>query len=422
MEPQALIPPPPKTHLRLFVSTGEVAGDLQGSMLIRALRKQAAARGLELEVLAIGGARMADEGAVLLGDTLTIGAVGIFESWPYFIPTVRMQQRVKQYLRRHPPDLVVLIDYMGPNLAMGNYIRQTWPEAPMVYYIAPHQWVWGAIAPQTHWWGAITARDTRRILNVSDRLLAIFPEEARYYQAQGGHVVWVGHPLLDRIPTPPDRLTARAELGIAAAETVVTLLPASRHQELKYLMPTMFKAAQQIQAKIPQVRFLTPAPLKQFLAPLEKAIQQYGLQATVLEGQSKAAIAAADLAITKSGTANLEIALMNVPQVVMYKLNPISAWIARHLLKFSTPFISPVNLTEMKPVVPELIQSQATPRAIAEAALELLLNEDKRQRMLADYQSMRQALGAVGVCDRAADEILDLWASTSSKCLNRVNV
>ena len=411
MDTQTLIQPPDKTRVRVFISTGEVAGDLQGSMLIRALRQQAATRRLELEILAIGGDRMASEGAILLGHSLTIGAVGIFESWPYFMPTVLMQRRVKRYLRQHPPDLVVLIDYMGPNLAMGKHIRQSLPQVPMVYYIAPQQWVWGAF----------TARDTRRILNVSDRLLAIFPEEARYYQEQGGHVVWVGHPLIDRIPTPPDRLTARSKLGIPAEATVVTLLPASRRQELKYLMPTMFKAAQQIQAKIPQVRFLAPVSLKQFHEPVEKAIQHYGLQATRLEGQSIDAIAAADLAIAKCGTVNLEIALMNVPQVVMYKLNPISAWIAYYLLKFSAPFISPVNLTEMKPVAPEFIQWHATPTAIAEAALELLLNGDKRRQMLAGYQSMRQALGEEGVCDRAAEEILDLLSSASGRCFDGVS-
>lgn len=407
METQSLIQSPDKTPVRVFISTGEVAGDLQGSMLIRSLRQQAAARGLEVEVIALGGDRMAVEGAVLLGDTRAIGAVGIFESWPYLIPTLLMQRRVKQYLQRHPPDLVVLIDYMGPNLALGQHIRQTFPQTPMAYYIAPQQWVW-----------AFTARDTRRILNVSDRLLAIFPEEARYYQAQGGNVVWVGHPLVDRIPTPPDRLAARAKLGIPAEATVVTLLPASRRQELKYIMPTMFKAAQKIQAEMPTVQFLTPVSLKQFREPMAQAIRQYGLNATLLEGQSKDAIAAADLAITKSGTVNLELALMTVPQVVMYKLNPVSAWIAHYLLKISIPFISPVNLTEMKPVVPEFIQWQATPTAIAEAALELLLNEDKRRQMLTGYQSMRKALGEKGVCDRAADEILDLLPAAAANSLN----
>ena len=402
METQTLKQSSDKTPVQIFVSTGEVAGDLQGAMLIRSLRQQAAARGLALEALALGGDRMAKEGAVLLGNTVAIGAVGIFESWPYLIPTVLMQRRVKQYLQRHPPDLAVLIDYMGPNLAIGKHIRQAFPQVPMVYYIAPHLWVW-----------SFADRDTRRILDVSDRLLAIFPEEARYYQAQGGHVVWVGHPLLDRIPTPPDRLNARAKLGISAEATVVTLLPASRRQELKYLMPIMFQAAQQIQAKMPTVQFLTPVSLEPFRESVERAIAQYGLQATVLEGQfSKDAIAAADLAITKSGTVNLETALMNVPQVVMYKINPVSAWIAHNLLKFSPPFISPVNLTEMKPVVPEFLQWHATPSAIAEAAMELLLNEDKRRQMLMGYQSMRKALGEEGVCDRAANEILNLLSST----------
>lgn len=119
-------------------------------------------------------------------------------------------------------------------------------------------------------------------------------------------------------------------------------------------------------------------------------------------------MAAADLAITKSGTVNLELALLNVPQVVVYRLNPITAWIARNYLKFSIPFASPPNLVVMKPIVPELLQEQATPANIEHAVLELLLNPNRRQQILADYQEMRSCLGEVGVCDRAAQEILQM--------------
>ncbi|HEY9805902.1 MAG TPA: hypothetical protein V6D04_05000, partial [Candidatus Obscuribacterales bacterium] len=114
------------------------------------------------------------------------------------------------------------------------------------------------------------------------------------------------------------------------------------------------------------------------------------------------------LAIGKSGTVNLEIALLNVPQVVLYRVGAVTAWIARHILKFSIPFMSPPNLVEMKPVVPEFLQDQATPDNIAQAGLELLLNSERRQQTLANYQAMRQAIGEAGVCDRAAQEILRL--------------
>ncbi len=363
---------------------------------------------LDLEILALGGDRMAAAGATLLGHTSAIGSMGILESLPYMLPTLRIQRQAKKYLQQHPPDLVVLLDYMAPNIAFCNYLPRHLPEVPIVYYIAPQEWVW-----------SVSDYNTRCIINAVDLILAIFPEEANYYRRQGGKVTWVGHPLIDRMQNPPTRESARAALKIPPEQIAVVLFPASRQQELKYLIPTMFEAAQQIQAKIPQVHFWIPLALEQYRQSLEQAIQRYGLNATLLADPSPPradsrnetsvalqAIAAADLAITKSGTVNLEIALLNVPQVVLYKLNPLTGWIAHRLLRFSAPFVSPTNLVTMQPIVKEFLQFQATPDAIAQESLDLLLNPERRQKMLADYQEMRQALGEVGACDRAAQEIL----------------
>ena len=170
----------------------------------------------------------------------------------------------------------------------------------------------------------------------------------------------------------------------------------------------MFLAAKAIQEKFPQVHSWIHLSLEIYRQAIAEAIAHYGLQDTLLSGQTQEAIAAADLAITKSGTVNLEIALLNVPQVVIYRVSSLTAWIARNLLKFSIPFMSPPNLVEMKPIVPELLQEQATPENIQNAALELLLNPSRRQQTLADYQQMRSCLGEVGVCDRAAQEILQM--------------
>ena len=380
--------------VRLLISTGEASGDLQGALLIEALYRQANQQNLHLEILALGGDRMAAAGATLVGNTSRIGAVGILEQIPFVLPTLKLQRRLKQLLAQNPPDEVVLIDYMGPNLSVGKAVQQAYPEVPIVYYIAPQQWVWSAFASET-----------RQIVGVCDRLLAIFPAEATYYEKKGARVSWVGHPLVDRIPEPPDKQAARQRLNLAANASVVTLLPASRYQELKYVVPTMFQAAQQIQAHLPQVQFLVAVSLDAFRPALQQAIDRYGLRARLVDGKATDAIAAADLAIAKSGTVNLETALMNVPQVVMYRLNPLTAWVAQHILKYSAAFISPVNLMEMRRIVPEFVQWEATPHAIAQTALSLLLDSSKRQQMLADYQIMRRSLGEPGVCDR---EILTL--------------
>ncbi len=411
----------------IFISTGEVSGDLQGALLIDALKRQAEAAGLDLEIVALGGEKMAKAGATLLGNTTGIGSVGLLESLPFVMPTLEIQRRAKQYLRQHPPDLVVLIDYMGPNLSIGSFIRRQLPQVPVVYYIAPQDWVWSA--------RSIVPRDTMTIVEMTDQLLAVFPEEARYFEKKGASVTWVGHPLVDRMQSTPTREEARATLGIEPEQIAIALVPASRRQELKYMMPIVFEAARQLQSKligaggwgvgardsensnlIPNDQspiFWIPLSLEAYRPAIEAAIQRYGLRATLVAGQTQEVLAAADLAITKSGTVNLELALLNVPQVVFYRVSPLTYSIAR-LVKFSIPFMSPPNLVVMRSIVPELLQEQATPENIVKESLELLFNPERRQQTLTDYQEMRQLLGEVGVCDRAACEILQLVRGVSS--------
>jgi lipid-A-disaccharide synthase len=303
-------------------------------------------------------------------------------------------------LRQNPPDLIILIDYMGPNLSIGGYFHRHLPQVPIIYYIAPQLWVWSR-----------NQRNTQKVAEITDLLLAIFPEEARYFGEHQVNVNWVGHPLIDRMQGFPSRAQARVKLGIPEDQKAIALIPASRRQELKYLMPVMFAAAQQIQQKLPEVKFWIPLSLAEFREPIERAIADFGLNATLVDEQVQEVLAGADLAICKSGTVNLELALLDVPQVVMYRLNALTAWIARYIVKLSLPYVSPANLVEMKPIVPEFLQEQATPEALSESALELLLNPQIRQETLQGYGQMRQALGEPGVCDRAATAILEFWRS-----------
>lgn len=415
------------TRKTIFISTGEVSGDLQGAMLIDALKRQALAMGLELEIVALGGEKMVQAGATLLGKTTSIGSVGLLESLPFVLPTLQIQRRAKQYLRQNPPDLTVLIDYMGPNLSIGSFIRQQLPQVPVVYYIAPQDWVWSA--------NSILKNNTMTIVEITDQLLAVFPEEARYFEKKGALVTWVGHPLVDRMQLSPTREEARKTLGIEPEQIAIALVPASRRQELKYMMPVAFEAAKQLQSQLLESGrvgeqgsegageegkgefsqsplFWIPLSLETYRPAIEAAIRQYGLRATLVAGQTQEVLAAADLAITKSGTVNLELALLNVPQVVFYRVSPLTYWIGRRL-NFSIPFMSPPNLVIMRSIVPELLQDQATPENLVKEALELLLDPQKRQETLTNYQEMRQLLGDVGVCDRAARTILQIVAGES---------
>lgn len=382
--------------MRIFISTGEVSGDLQGSLLVAALMRQAKNKGIDLEIVALGGDCMAQAGATLVGNTTRISSLGLVEALPFVIPAWMIQRRAKKYLREYPPDLVIFIDYAGPNIALGNYIRRYLPQVPLVYYIAPQSWVW-----------SFTEQNTRQLIAITDRLLAIFPEEARFFAEKGVSVTWVGHPLLDRMVDAPSRDESRLSLDIPPDEVAIALLPASRLQELKYLLPVMCEAAQQIQEKIPEAHFYIPVSLAEFRSKLEETVGRYNLRVTLLEGKTLEIIAASDLAITKSGTVNLEIALLNVPQVVIYRVSRSTMWLARRIFKFSIPFMSPVNLVVMRGIVPELLQEQATCEQIVQASLDLLLNQERRQQIFTDYREMRQMLGEVGVCDRSAREILE---------------
>jgi lipid-A-disaccharide synthase len=195
---------------------------------------------------------------------------------------------------------------------------------------------------------------------------------------------------------------------------VLLLLPASRSQELRYLLPPMAAAVAMLQRRRPELEVLVPAALAGFEQPLCRAMAEAGVRARVLgaaeaDGLRPTLCAAADAALTKSGTANLELALRGVPQVTGYRVSRVTALVAKHLLRFNVPHISPVNLVLGERLVPELLQSELTPEGIV-AEVEPLLESGGagRRRMLEGYGRLQQALGEPGVTDRAAAAILDL--------------
>ena len=386
---------------RLLISTGEVSGDLQGGLLVQALHQEAAARGLDLEIVALGGHRMQQAGATLLANTAPMGAIGLWEAIPLILPTLRVQRRVDRWLRRTPPDGVVLIDYMGANVGLGLKLKRRLPQVPITYYIAPQEWAF-----------RIGEGSSTRLIGFTDKILAIFPEEARFYGARGADVTWVGHPLLDTLVNLPSRDAARAALGLQPQERLLLLLPASRSQELRYLLPPLAAAAAELQRRCPGLKVLVPAGQAAFEPTLATLLAQAGVQAEVVPAAEADRLrpqlcAAADLALTKSGTVNLELALRGVPQVVAYRVSRPTAWLAKHLLRFQVQHISPVNLVLNERLVPELLQHEFSAEAVVAAALPLLESEAARQRIADGYRRLKIALGEPGVTRRAAAAILD---------------
>jgi lipid-A-disaccharide synthase len=388
--------------LRLLVSTGEVSGDLQGSLLVLALRREARRRGLALEIVALGGERMQRAGAHLLANTMRMGAIGLWEAVPFLLPTMRLQRRLKRWFEQQLPDGVVLIDYMGPNVSLGLSLKRRYPQVPITYYIAPQEWAF-----------KFGTEGRTNLIRFTNQILAIFQEEARYYRCRGADVTYVGHPLLDTVGTTPDRRTARRELGLREQGPVLLLMPASRRQELRYMLPRIVAAAAALQRLDPSLQVVVAAGLPGFETRLSQQLRLAGVQAKVIPAADAdrlkpALCAAADLALAKSGTVNLELALRGVPQVVVYRVSWLTAFVARHLLRFSVPHISPVNLVLGERLLPELLQEDLQPEAIVRCALPLLDSTSlERATMLDGYGRLSRELGEPGVTDRAAMAILD---------------
>jgi lipid-A-disaccharide synthase len=378
---------------KIFISTGEVSGDLHGSYLIKALL----ALDPTLEITALGGQRMAQTGIRLIADTGAISAIGYAEALPYILPTLKVQREAKKFLRQNPPDLVVYIDYIGPNVPIGKFMRKLNPSIPGVYYIGPQEWV-----------GNAGTSKTSDLVSFTDLILAIFPEEASYYARNGANATLIGNPLIDIVQTTKSREAIRQEMGVSATDPVVVLMPGSRTQEIRQLMPAIFEGARLMQESMPAIHFWVPLSSDRFREAIQQEAEAKGLKLKITQGNTYDFIAASDLVISKSGTVNLETAILDIPQLVLYRLGEVTAFIARKILNVNIPFISPVNLLEMRTIVPEYVQEDTNPQNIAREGLDLLTNQPRRQQMHIDYAQMREKLGTPGVIQRGARAILSL--------------
>ena len=228
----------------------------------------------------------------------------------------------------------------------------------------------------------------------------------------------MGHPLIDTVGHLPTRQEARHNLGLSQESPVLLMLPASRPQELRYLLPPMAAGVALLQQQRPELEVLLPAGLPGFEPTLEQAMAEAGARARVVPAEDADRLkpelcAAADAALTKSGTANLELALRGVPQVTGYRVSRPTAFVARHLLRFNVPHISPINLLLQERLVPELLQDDFTAEGVAAAVDDLLTaGSPARARQLEGYGRLRKSLGEEGVTGRAAAAILDQVAGS----------
>ena len=209
---------------KIYISTGEVSGDLHGGLLSKALFAEAKKHSIDLEITGLGGERMHKAGVKILKDTTSISAIGIWEVLPHIFPMIKIQKHFLKSLVRNRPNCLILIDYMGPNIQIGRKFKRINSKIPIYYYIAPQEWAW-----------RVRNNTSTDLVRFSDKIFAIFKQEASFYKRRGGNVSWIGHPMIDLTKKLPSKRDARSILKLRANQNILLIMPASRPQELRYI-------------------------------------------------------------------------------------------------------------------------------------------------------------------------------------------
>jgi lipid-A-disaccharide synthase len=372
-----------------MLSCGEPSGDLYAGAL--------AAEILKLEPSAVvtgfGGERMQAGGATLVRDFRGLSVTGLTEALriiPRSWQTYRALVRAAEVDR---PDVFVPIDFVDFNAFLTRALHRR--GVPVVYYISPQIWAWRP--------GRI-----KTVKRVADRMLVIFPFEVPFYERAGVPVSFVGHPLLELTPPPQPRDAFLRQHRLDPAQPVVALLPGSRSNELREILPDLVRTAAIVAARMPAAQFIVArAPHLQddLFAPL--AAWPAGVKApVVLEGATDEILASADVALLASGTVTVQAALHACPMVVVYRLAAMTYRLGKPLIQVDT--YAMVNLVAGRRVVPELIQDEFTPEATATHALNVLTDPAFAARVRADLAGVRASLGTAGASRRAAEAVLDV--------------
>lgn len=350
---------------------GEASGDLHGSNLIRALvRKDEGA-----EVRAWGGDKMQAAGATLVKHYRDLAFMGFLEVVKHLGTILRNLDFCRKDIAAWKPDVLVLIDYPGFNLRIAKWAHDQ--GIKVVYYISPQVWAWKE--------GRV--KDIKA--NV-DRMLVILPFEQSFYAKWNYDVDYVGHPLLEVVGEEQQEPV----IPLYTDKPVIALLPGSRAQEIRQKLPMMLQVA----GRFPECQAVVAGAPAQ---PDELYREIIGeAPAMLLRNDTYNLLKQSRAALVTSGTATLETALFGVPQVVCYRGNPVSFWIARKLVK--VPYISLVNLVMEREVVKELIQGEMNETALAKELGRLLGDEPYRARMSAAYSELRERLGSGGASEKAA--------------------
>ena len=361
--------------MKLYLIAGEASGDLHGSNLMRELKNL----NPEIDFRCWGGDLMEQQGGTIVKHINQLAFMGFVEVLMNLRTVLKNLALCKRDILSYKPDAVILIDYPGFNLKIAKFLHNL--KIPVIYYISPQIWAW-------------KQSRVKIIRKVVDKMMVILPFEKDFYEKHGVEVEFHGHPLLDAL-----NQSHFSPVITDDGKPVVALLPGSRRQEILHVLPRMVAVV----PRFPDVRFVI-AGVNSHGSEFYQRITG-NLDIPVVMGRTYDLLKQAKAALVTSGTATLETALIGTPEVVCYRGGNISYQIALRLIKVK--YISLVNLIMDRPVVKELIQDELNVENLTRE-LNLLLNETpERERLLSDYEELRQKLGGDGASRRAAESVID---------------
>lgn len=383
-----------KTSPVIYIIAGEPSGDFLGARLMRALK----AKTPDLKFFGIGGERMEAEGLASLFPYHELSLMGFVEVLPYAIKLLGRVNLAAEDIVSRQPDIVVTIDSPGFNFRVVEKLRKENFPAKFVHYVAPTVW---AYKPER----------AERCALLFDHLLALLPFEPPYFHKAGLKCTFVGHPIIAETERGDGKIF-REKYQIADGTTLFCLLPGSRKSEIVRHMPVFAQAITMLASRYSDIAIAVAVPrhILPLIAPYFQACP-FRAVVTADDEDKKNAIAAANLAITKSGTIALEVAAAGTPMIISYRVNPISAWMLRR--QATTKYVNLVNILLGKEAVPELLQELCAPAVIAAAAFQLLDSPAHQKLQKESFQSALSQLLPAGSTpsDMAAAVIMKLLNS-----------
>jgi lipid-A-disaccharide synthase len=375
--------------LRIAMVAGEASGDQLAAPLMAALKR----RRNPILFAGIGGPRMQAEGFESHYPMERLSVRGYAEVLRHYREIMSIRRRLTASLIAERPDVYIGVDASEFNLGVEEKLKKA--GIPAIHYVSPQVWAWRG-------WRV------RRVARSVNRILVMFPFEAPLYEKIGVPVTYVGHPLADLIPLDPKKLEARAALRLPSGKLIVALLPGSRRSEMEYMAKSFVLAAHRFRQEVHDVHFVCPTITRDTRDMFERTVheeQRTDLPLTLLFGHSHEALAAADLALVGSGTATLEAALFKTPMVITYRQSPLTWAIMRSM--FYLPYVGLPNVLAGEKLVPELIQDEANPAALAGALLTLLRDTAAQRRQVERFHEFHHLLRQ-NAADKAAEAVLQV--------------